>query len=153
MAGNIEPTVIFDCREFRSNQQTAQYRYGITDPEGRDVGCSIMKFDVYFVIEQSVTNWEHDLFRTRERAETILAKNEERGLFGLWNQQTRDGRPYGASQSCRYFRTREEREAAISKYLKQGRVTAEKSVAKRAAQKAADAAWRKQTAERRKGGE
>jgi len=55
---------------------------------------------------------------------------------------------------CREVRsnqqTREDREAAISKYLKQGRVTAEKSVAKRAAQKAADAAWRKQMAERRK---
>lgn len=45
--------------------------------------------------------------------------------FGLLVSATRNGEPYGASQSERYFKTDGERDKAIAKYLKGARKRAE----------------------------
>lgn len=138
--GNLEPFVTFYCEEVRSNRLDGIYTYGVVDPWGRAVGCEITTWESSYVIEEGVSTWSYDQRnKTLDLANERLAYCVERGPFALWAQQTRGGKTYGASQSPRYFKTREARDAAVVKYLKQGRATAEKSVAKQAAKRAARA--------------
>lgn len=136
MRGNIEPTPVFECSETRRNREDACHDYGLVDYWGRAVGCRITTWESSYEVIERIGRWEFELFKTRERAEGLKAQYEARGLFGLYAHQTRGGSDYGALNNTRYFKTREERDAAISKYLKQARKTAEKGVAKQKAVRA-----------------
>lgn len=133
----IEPFPIFDMREIRTNEEIARHEYGIVDPWGRAIGVVIKTWEATFVVEESVGEWEHQSFYTLDRAERNAAACTAKGPFALFMQQTRNGSIYGASQRSSQFHTKEDRDAAIAKYLKQARKTAEKSVAKQAAKRTA----------------
>lgn len=69
--------------------------------------------------------------------ELVEAAPETRSWYnhpaGYWYtatmQATRDGKPYGASQTRRWFATEAEREAAVNKYLADARKRVEKAAA------------------------
>lgn len=136
----LAPFPIFQMKEVRTNEETVHHNYGVVDPWGRTLGCVVKTWEAAFVVKEDVGTYsfQRDKY-TLESAERHVAERTARGPFHLYMQATRNGERYGASHGWggKQFHTVEERDAAIAKYLKQARKTAEKSVIKQAAARAA----------------
>lgn len=96
--------------------QVTHYEFGTTDNRGRATGAQI-KTGVRIMVEQpeGITwGWRH-----------------APGTYYIWEPHTtRDGRTYGPVQCDHYCKTLAERDAAISKYLKDAAKRASKLAAK-----------------------
>ena len=78
--------------------------FGIFDPRGREIGAQIRTFDATFEPIPEGDAWYYHM--------------EPGHYYALKVWATRDGKPFGAMQSTRFFKTIEERQGAIDKYLK-----------------------------------
>lgn len=77
---------------------------GKFDEKGREIGLSIRTFECEFVVNE----------------EALCFYSIEPGHYYAANVQvTRDGKRFGASQSDRYFKTREERDLYLARRWKE----------------------------------
>ena len=87
--------------------------FGVLDKRGRQIGA------VIYTIEET--------FTATDSARGAVWCVEPGTWFAWWPQATRDGVKYGALQGRRRFRTAEERDADIERYLADARKRASKA--------------------------
>lgn len=98
--------------------------FGVTDKKGRALGASVALFECDYVqvavkLEQSYSG---PYVVDADPSEHYCPLQVEPGhVWGFIPCSTRDGDGFGACQSERYFRSQEERDAAVEKYFKSAR--------------------------------
>lgn len=102
-----------------ANNTTEHVPFGLRDARGREIGAKITRYSCEVVHEEPQLLWS-----TREDG----TPSREAGAWLCWYPQaTRDGSSFGALQNRRYFRTEEEREADIQRYLADAKKRAAKA--------------------------
>lgn len=92
--------------------------FDFTDLKGRRIGYEIRLYEAQFV-------------EIGEDHSGIFYKKMLPGYyFMFYPQATRDGKKYGACQQDRFFKTKEEREIAIKKYIESARKRNQRKIQK-----------------------
>jgi len=96
--------------------------FGITDSKGRKLGARASTRDLCLTVAEYQDYGDRGsprLGKAKEHGVEWLRTGTPDGpCFTLHVAATRDGADFGASQPCRHFRTRAERDAALERYFR-----------------------------------
>lgn len=103
-------------RTWTSEVTRTLHSFEVKDARGRVIGAAIRAYEVEYV-----ENTEESLLITTQRSTMPAGRH-----FVMHPWATRDGQDYGAVQGERFYKTAEERDQAVAKYLADARKRAAK---------------------------